>query len=160
MAAILLAAVALIAFLGSLASASNVDGWYASAAKVPWDPPNSLFGPVWSALYLMIALAGWLIWRNGYRENRPNAAGKPLRIYAMQLVFNALWTPVFFAGYPAIGEAAWWIALIIIVALIVSVIWLAGAAARWSRIAAWIMVPYLLWLLFATTLNIGIITLN
>ncbi len=160
MAAILLAAVALIAFLGSLASASNVDGWYASAAKVPWDPPNSLFGPVWSALYLMIALAGWLIWRNGYRENRPNAAGKQLRIYAMQLVFNALWTPVFFAGYPAIGEAAWWIALIIIVALIVSVIWLAGAAARWSRIAAWIMVPYLLWLLFATTLNIGIIALN
>lgn len=156
----MLAAVALIAWGGSQATAPNTDGWYASAQKVPWDPPNSVFGPVWSVLYLLIALAGWLIWRSGYRDGGPNAASGVLRIFVVQLALNAIWTPVFFAGYPLIGEAAWWLALATIVALMASVIWLGIAAAPWSRIASWIMILYLLWLIFATSLNVGIIALN
>ncbi|PRI10647.1 TspO/MBR family protein [Leucobacter massiliensis] len=152
--------VALIAVLGSLASASNVDGWYAEAEKVPWDPPNVVFGPVWTVLYALIALAGWLIWRAGFAAGRPNRARRALGIFVAQLVLNSLWTPVFFAGFPLFGEAAWWIALAIIVALAITVVWLAAAAAPWSKVAAGIMVPYLLWLLFATSLNIGIIALN
>lgn len=157
---VLLAVVALIAFLGSLATMPNTDGWYADAEKVPWDPPNVVFGPVWSVLYFLIAVAGWLIWRAGYREGKPNQARRVLAVFIAQLALNSLWTPVFFAGYPLIGEPAWWIALGIILALIASVIWLAVNAARWSKLAAWIMVPYLLWLLFATSLNVGIIVLN
>lgn len=155
-----LAAVALTAFLGSLASTQNVDGWYASAEKVPWDPPNSVFGPVWSALYFLIAIAGWLIWRAGYREGSVNAAKRPLAIWATQIILNGLWTPAFFAGYLIFGRPAWWIALAVILSLIAVVAWLAAAAAPWSRVASWIMVPYLLWLIFATSLNIGIIVLN
>lgn len=158
--ALLLVLVALIAVLGSLASTANVDGWYATANKVAWDPPNAVFGPVWSALYFLIALAGWLIWRAGYRAGEPNAARRVLTVFGVQLVLNGLWTPVFFAGYPLIGEVAWWLALAIIVALMVTVVWLGVAGARWSRIATAIMVVYLLWLLFATSLNVGIIVLN
>lgn len=156
----LLILVALIAFLGSLATTPNTDGWYAEATKVPWDPPNAVFGPVWSALYFLIALAGFLIWRAGYRSDRPNAARRTLWIYSVQLILNGIWTPIFFAGFPVIGAAAWWLALFVILALIVCVVWLAVSAAKRSRIAAWIMVPYLLWLAFASTLNAGIIVLN
>lgn len=156
----MLASVAVIAFLGSLASISNTDGWYAEVEKVTWDPPNAVFGPVWSILYFLIAVAGWLIWRRGYREGQPNAAKKTLTIFTAQLILNGLWTPTFFAGYPVIGEIAWWLALVIILALIVTVALLGVSALSWSRSAAWIMLPYLLWLLFAASLNVGIIALN
>lgn len=156
----LLAAVAVVAVMGSLATIPNTDGWYAEVEKVPWDPPNAVFGPVWSVLYLLIAVVGWLIWRAGFRPGWPNAARRPLLAYWVQLVLNALWTPVFFAGFPMIGAAAWWIALAVMLALIVSVVWLMLSAARWSRPAVWLLAPYLLWLLFASTLNIGVIALN
>lgn len=159
-AAIFLAAVAVVAVLGSLANAPNTDGWYAEVEKAPWSPPNWLFGPVWSLLYLLIALAGWLIWRRGHRPGRANVARGALTLFIVQLVLNALWSPVFFALYPVIGEPSWWIALVIIVALIISVVWVAIASAEWSRVASWIMVPYLAWLLFATSLNVAIIALN
>ncbi|WP_082305459.1 TspO/MBR family protein [Leucobacter japonicus] len=159
-AALFLIIVAAVAFGGSLASTDNVDGWYAGAEKVAWNPPNAVFGPTWTLLYALLALAGFLIWRSGFREGEPNAARNALALFVTQLALNAMWTPAFFAGYPAIGPAAWWIAAVIIVALIVVVIALAVSARRWSRIAAWIMLPYLAWLCFATSLNIGIIVLN
>lgn len=158
--AALLVVVALIAFLGSLTTAPNTDGWYAEVAKVPWDPPNAVFAPVWSALYALIAVAGFLIWRSGYRREEANAARRTLWIYAVQLLLNGVWTPVFFGGFPLVGEAAWWVALAVILALIGCVGLLAVSAAKWSRTAAWIMAPYLLWLAFATTLNAGVIVLN
>lgn len=156
----LIAVVAAIAFFGSLATIRHTDGWYAEVTKVPWSPPNSVFGPVWSVLYLLIAIAGLLIWRSGYQGANPNAARGVLGIYAIQLVLNGLWTPIFFAGYPLIGATAWWIALVVILALIGCVVWLAISAAKWSKTASWIMVVYLLWLTFAATLNAGIIFLN
>ncbi|MGO3734255.1 MAG: TspO/MBR family protein [Canibacter sp.] len=157
---VLLSAVTLIATLGSVATIPNTEGWYTTVEKVPWDPPNAVFGPVWSVLYFLIAVAGWLIWRAGFQESRRNAAKRVLTVYVIQLVLNGLWTPAFFAGYPLLGEPAWWIALAIILALIGSVIWLIVSAAQWSRISVWIMALYLLWLVFATSLNIGIIALN
>lgn len=157
---VLLAAVALIAFLGSMATLPNTDGWYATVAKVPWNPPNWVFGPAWSILYILIALAGWLIWRGGWRAEGTHAARPALTAYVIQLVLNALWTPVFFAGYPLVGESAWWIALAVILLLIVSVIWLIASARRTSQLAAWALVPYLVWLVFASSLNVGIIVLN
>ena len=76
------------------------------------------------------------------------------------MILNLLWTPVFFAGYPIVGAAAWWAALIVILVLIGTVVALIIATAKWSKLAAWLLVPYLAWLLFATSLNIGIIALN
>lgn len=157
---VFLCAVALIAFIGSLATVPNTDGWYATVTKAPWSPPNEVFAPVWSVLYVLIAAAGWLTWRSGYRASKPNAARPVLVIYAIQLVLNSLWTPAFFGAYPLIGPVAWWIALAIIVALIVTVVQFIVGARRWSKTASWIMVPYLLWLVFATSLNIGLIAVN
>lgn len=158
---LLLAVVAAIAFLGSLATAPNVDGWYAEATKVAWNPPNWLFAPAWTTLYVVIAIVGFLIWRAGYgRDPDGNAARGTLTGYGIQLGLNAAWTPVFFAGYPLIGEAAWWAALVVIIALIAVVIWLIASARKWSKVAAWLLIPYAGWLIYAASLNAGIIALN
>lgn len=157
---VLLVTVALIALLGSMATLPNTDGWYATVTKVPWNPPNWVFGPAWSVLYVLIAVAGWLLWRRGWRSGESNAARPALTAYAVQLVLNALWTPVFFAGYPLIGEVAWWLALAVILSLIIAVIRLIAVARHWSNVAAWLLVPYVLWLVFAASLNVGIIALN
>lgn len=174
-AALLLATVAVIAALGSLASSPSIDGWYATANKVAWSPPNWVFGPAWSILYLLIACAGYIIWRTGYAGHStapvhsiagsvevagPNLARKQLGLYAAQLALNAMWTPIFFAGYPLVGRPAWWVALAVIAALIVTVVWLISSTVRLSPVAAWMLTPYLLWLLFAASLNAGIIALN
>lgn len=160
-AALFLGVVIVIAAAGSLASASNTEGWYLDVQKVAWNPPNWVFGPAWSVLYVLIAVTGFLIWRAGYAgEGKENRAKSVLWAYAIQLGLNAIWTPIFFAGYPVAGRAAWWAALIVIMVLIAAVIWLAIEAAQFSKAAAWIQVPYLLWLMFATSLNVGIIVLN
>lgn len=161
-AGVFLAASAAVAFLGSLATIPNTDGgWYEEAAKVPWSPPNWLFGPAWSLLYVMIAVAGFLIWRAGATDTAAqNRARGVLTIFAAQMVLNLAWTPVFFAGYPIVGKPAWWAGIVIIIALIIAVITLIITASRHSKTAAWMLVPYAGWLLFAATLNAGIIALN
>ena len=157
-ACVLLAAVAGIALGGSLASTRNVEGWYADADKVPWNPPDAVFGPVWSVLYVLIALSGFLLWRVMVRGGR--RWDPALTVYVTQLALNAAWTPVFFAGYPLLGEGAWWIALGIMVALVASVIWYMALCVSRSKTAGWLLAPYLAWLLYAASLNAGIIALN
>lgn len=105
-----------VAALGSIATVANVDGWYADAAKVPWTPPDVVFGPVWTVLYAAMSIAAWRVWLE--RENAD--VRRPLALYVIQLVLNALWTPVFFGLYPLIGGAALWIAAAIIVALLLN----------------------------------------
>ncbi|GGF37571.1 tryptophan-rich sensory protein [Microbacterium sorbitolivorans] len=157
-AAVILIAVVAVAAGGSLATMGNVDGWYADAEKVPWNPPNALFGPVWSVLYLMIALSGFLLWRWAAKDGR--RWDPALTVYVVQLALNAAWTPIFFAGYPVIGEAAWWIALIVMLALIVSVVWYMGLCATRIKTSGWLLAPYLVWIIYASTLNAGVAALN
>ena len=145
-----------VAGLGSLATIQNVEGWYADAEKAPWSPPNWLFGPVWTLLYTAMAVAAWLIWR----RRDETEVRRPLTLYVVQLMLNAIWTPVFFGLYPFIGPLALWIALVIIVALDVLVLLTVLAFWRVSRAAAWLLAPYLAWLLFATTLNAAVAVLN
>ena len=145
-----------VAALGTLATLDNVDGWYADAEKAPWSPPNFLFGPVWTVLYLLMSVAAWLVWRERSRVNvRP-----ALTVYVIQLVLNCLWTPVFFGLYPFFGQPALWIALVIILALDVLV--LVTMLRFWPvrRLAAWLLVPYWAWVLFATTLNAAVAVLS
>jgi translocator protein len=145
-----------VAALGSLATIQNVDGWYADADKVFWSPPNALFGPVWTVLYGVMSVAAWLVWRR--RETTD--VRRPLSLYVAQLVLNAIWTPVFFGLYPAIGVTALWIGAVIILALDVAVLLTMLSFWRVRRLAALLLIPYWAWVLFATTLNIGTAVLN
>jgi translocator protein len=145
-----------VAALGSLTTIQNVDGWYSMADKAPWNPPNAIFGPVWTVLYLIIAVSGWLVWR----ERRRVDVRRALTLFVAQLVLNALWTPVFFGAYPIIGSAALWIALCIIVAMDVAVLLTMLRFWKVRKASAWLLVPYWAWILFATTLNAAVAILN
>ncbi len=159
--AALVIAIAVIAGGGVLANRGNVDGWYANAEKVAWNPPNWVFAPAWTTLYVMIVIVGYWIWRQGFRGvGLVNANRTQLRCYLVQLILNGLWSPVFFAGYPLIGKSAWWLGLGVIVALAIVVIRLILLTRSTSRLTSWLLVPYLAWLLYATSLNLGIIVLN
>ena len=145
-----------VAALGSLSTIQNVDGWYATAEKASWNPPNAIFGPVWTLLYALMSVAAWLVWRERKRVDvRP-----ALTLYVVQLVLNALWTPVFFGLFPAIGGPALWIALAIILALDVLVLLTMLRFWPVRKAAAWMLVPYWAWVLFATTLNWALAALN
>ncbi|MET0964843.1 MAG: TspO/MBR family protein [Nakamurella sp.] len=146
----LLAASFLVAFVGGLSSTSGVDGWYAAAAKPPWTPPNWLFGPVWTVLYTAMAVAAWLVWRRwGWQNAKP-----ALLLYAAQLALNAIWTPLFF------GAEMLWLGLAVIVALDVVLTQTMIAFFRKHRLAGALLVPYLLWVLYASSLNAGVAYLN
>ncbi|MGX5715009.1 TspO/MBR family protein [Arthrobacter sp. MAHUQ-56] len=138
----------LVAGLGGLASASNVNGWYATADKAPWSPPNTVFGPVWTVLYTAMAVAAWLVWRKRSGKTR-----RALSAYGIQLVLNLAWTPVFFALYPALGTPALWLGLAIIIALIAAVTVTVLYFGPISRTAGLLLLPYISWLVFAASLN-------
>jgi benzodiazapine receptor len=142
-----LAASLAVAVLGGLATANNVDGWYADAEKPAWTPPNSVFGPVWTVLYVVMAVAAWLVWREGGWARRRG----PLGLYAAQLALNLAWTPTFFAA-ERLG-----VAMAVIVAL--DVVLAATVVAFWRvrPLAGALLVPYLGWCLFATSLNAGFV---
>ena len=140
----------LVGILGSLSTIGNVTGWYAQAEKAPWTPGNEVFGPVWLALYTIMAVAAWLVWRERGNVFR----GTALILYVTQLVINAVWTPVFFGAYPLAGSAALWWGVVTILLLDAAVLATMFAFARVSRAAAWMLVPYWIWVLYATTLNV------
>ena len=138
-------------FLAALTGAWFRPGeWYERLKKPPWRPPNRLFAPVWTVLYLMIAVAGWLIWRKAGLAG----AGLPLAAYALQLILNAAWTPLFFGLHrPDLG-------LVDIVLVWVSII---ASIVLFYPIhvgAALLLVPYLAWATFATALNFAVWRLN
>ena len=133
--------------LAGLVTAPAVTEWYPTLVKPSWRPPNWLFAPVWTILYVMMAVAAWLVWKAG----NSRAA---LLLWAGQLLLNFAWSFLFFgARSPGLG-------LIDIVAL-----WLAIAATLFalslkSRLAAALMLPYLFWVSFALALNASIFLLN
>ncbi len=125
-------------------------GWYATLAKPAWNPPGWLFGPVWTALYLMMAVAAWMVWRRGgWRAQRG-----PLTLYLTQWALNALWTPLFFG----LHRPDWAFAEILILLLAI----LATLAAFWrvKPLAGALLIPYTVWTGFATLLNYTIWRMN
>ncbi len=140
------AAVTAAALIGGLGVAGTA-AEYQNLEQPSWAPPSWLFGPVWTVLYAMIAVAGWLVWRR-------TGWNRALTVYAVQLVLNALWTPIFF------GFGRYGLALVDIVAM-----WLLIGATIFlfrpiSRTAAWLLVPYWAWVTFATALNTAIWSAN
>jgi tryptophan-rich sensory protein len=151
---LLLAAFVFVCLGGGAASglATPPGEWYASLAKPAWTPPPWVFGPAWTALYLMMAVAGWRLWRR--RDARPREARVALVLFAVQLALNFLWTPVFF-GMQAPGPA-----LVVIFLLLLAIAATILAAWRACRTAAVLLVPYLAWVAFASALNAAIWRMN
>lgn len=134
----------------ALGSWAGPDAWYVQLQKPAWNPPPWVFGPVWTTLYVMMAVAAWTVWRRcGFAAQR-----LPLSLFLVQLVLNALWTPLFFGWHqPGIAFAD------------IVLLWLALAAtlAAFGKIhrgAALLLAPYLAWVSFAAFLNFTLWQLN
>jgi translocator protein len=145
----LLAFLALMAGAGFVGSRFPPGEWYAGLTKPAWNPPNWIFGPVWTALYIAIAVAGWRVW-NAEGPGRTPALG----FWCTQLILNALWSWLFF-GLHRPGAA-----LLEIVALLGIIVAFTVVAIPLSRAASLLFVPYLLWVSFATALNAALWHLN
>lgn len=141
---------AAISALGGWVTASSVGTWYLTLEKPSFNPPNWIFAPVWSALYLMIAIAGWRAWRGSSGPRRQLA----LTAYAVQLALNLSWSFVFF-GARLIGPA-----LAVIAVLLVAIIANAFIFWRIDRAAGALLLPYAAWVSFATVLNAALWRLN
>jgi len=133
---------------GLLIGANNVPGeWYQSLAKPSFNPPNWLFAPVWSLLYVLIGVVG----ARTFLSSRRSMA---MRLWYAQLVLNFAWSPLFFGLQDPTS------ALIVILGLVVAVVGFMAASWRQDRTAALLFVPYLAWVAFATALNGSIVALN
>ncbi|MEO1486459.1 MAG: TspO/MBR family protein [Bacteroidota bacterium] len=141
----------LIGFLSSFATQSSVNTWYTTLNKPSFNPPNSIFAPVWTVLYVLMGIAAGIVWSKGFHHIWVKTA---LYHFGFQLLFNALWSIVFF-GF----QSPEWAMLVILFLLA-----LIGLTFRWfkvvSKLAAYLLVPYFLWVAFAAVLNYRIWMLN
>jgi translocator protein len=140
----------LAAAVGSLFTAPRIDNWYAALAKPSWTPPDWVFGPAWSLLFLLMAVAAWQVWRTVERR----LAVMPLVFFGIQLLLNAAWSVLFF-GMKSPG-----LALLEIVLLWLAIVATLVAFRRRSALAGWLLAPYLAWVSFAVALNLAIWNLN
>ncbi|MBB5867349.1 tryptophan-rich sensory protein [Allocatelliglobosispora scoriae] len=140
------AAVTVTALIGTLAVTGTAEQ-YNTLQQPGWAPPSWIFGPVWTALYAMIAVSGWLVWRK-------SGIGPAIAVFAAQLVLNAIWTPLFFGG-DLFGLAfVDIVALWILIGVTIIMFW------RISKPATWLLVPYWMWVTFASALNFAVWQLN
>jgi tryptophan-rich sensory protein len=137
-----------VTFCAPLLGTSAMPGtWYATLVKPAWNPPAWVFGPAWTLLYTLMALAAWLVWKRvGW--------GRPLWLYFLQLLLNAAWTPIFFGAQ----QLGW--ALVEIVLLWIAILFTLRSFYRVSRTAGALFAPYLAWVTFATVLNFTLWRLN
>lgn len=147
----LIAVNALIAVFGSTVSREHINGWYAEVPPPIWVPENWVFGAVWSTLYVLISVAAWLVWRER-RRRRVTAA---LTAYVVHMVLNSLWSPVFFALYPAIGSLATWLALGIHMLLLLSLVVMMSEFWQVRRTSGVLVAPYALWVIYAASITVA-----
>jgi tryptophan-rich sensory protein len=137
--------------VGSLFTMSSIPTWYATLIRPPLNPPNWIFGPVWTILYLMMGVALYIVWKEGDKKLKIRLA---IYIFGFQLLANALWSIIFF-GAQNVG-----LALVDIIILWFAIVATIFRFYKISKTAAYLLVPYLLWVTFATYLNAGIFYLN
>ena len=140
--------------VGSLAgyfTASSVNGWYTTLVKPSFNPPNWLFAPVWTSLYIMMGIALFLVWNSGAAEDVKRTA---VTLFIVQLVLNFLWSFVFFyaqqPGWALVNIILMWIFIFL------TILWF----GKISSLSAWLLVPYICWVSFAIVLNFAIWKLN
>lgn len=144
-----LAACFAVAALGGLATASSVGTWYQALTKPSFNPPDWVFGPVWTALYVLIAISGWLVWRKAGFSDRA-----AFLVYGAQLLLNLLWSVLFFGMRQPV------FAMIDLIVLWIAIAGTMLMFARHDRAAALLLAPYILWVSFAGVLNAAIVVLN
>ncbi len=137
--------------IGSVFTTPSITGWYAGIVKPALNPPAWVFGPVWTTLFALMGIAAFLIWKKGLERRDIKIA---LGIFTGQLILNTLWSIIFF-GFHSPGGALveiffLWLAILITIITF----------ARISKPAAWLLVPYIVWVSFAAYLNFAIWTLN
>ena len=141
----------LVGFLGTPFTISAIPAWYVTLNKPFFAPPNWIFGPVWTLLYFLMGVAFYLIWKQGAQKKNVKAASL---FFLAQLALNFLWTPIFF------GLRAPLPGLMVILAMWVMILLTMKKFYPLSRLAFYLLVPYLLWVSFATLLNASIVLLN
>jgi len=140
----------LVEIIGGWLTGTSVLTWYPSLKKASFNPPSWVFGPVWTILYVMIAISGWSI----FCTRKSNKRKLALIIYGLQLILNLLWSFLFFfLRSPLLG-------LLDIGILLVSIAWAAILFWPLSRIAFWLLIPYFLWTAYASILNLSIVLQN
>ena len=141
----------LVGFAGSLVTFPSVESWYSTLQKPFFSPPNWLFAPVWTLLYILMGIAAYLVWRENLKKK---SVKKALFVFVFQLVLNFLWSFIFFglrSPLFALGEIIiLWMAIVVTIKAFQSV----------NKYASWLLVPYLLWVSFAAVLNGAIFILN
>jgi len=145
-----LALTLLVGRRGAAVTRPELEGWYRALAKPVWTPPDLAFPVVWTALYILMALAAWRVWREGYGAPRRWALG----LWGLQLGLNALWSQLFF-GLRDPGLALAELGLLLAVLLATIIVF--GRVSRW---ALWLLLPYLVWTGYALALNAAIWTMN
>lgn len=143
--------IAVVQIIGSTATFTSVQSWYPTINKVSWNPPAWVFGPVWTALYIMIAVSGWRAWVGIGKYQIRNSA---MHWYFFQLFINLMWSLLFFGLQNPTA------ALLDIFILLASIVITIKKFLRIDKLAAMLLIPYLLWVCYASTLNVGIVYLN
>lgn len=141
----------LVGYVGAIVTLSQISTWYSALAKPWWSPPNWLFGPVWTTLYLLMGVALFLVWREGFHRRDVRFA---ILIFGVQLAINLLWSVVFFSFHALFGSI-----------IIIMLLWLAVLAniiaffiiSKWAGI---LLVPYIVWVSIASYLNYSVYLLN
>lgn len=140
----------IVEIVGSLWTNETVSTWYPTLIKPSWTPPDWIFGPVWSFLYIMIAVSGWLLYQSEYSHKRTVA----LILYGAQLALNFIWSFLFFSlRSPSLGLID-----ILLLCILISLTIIKAWPVR--PLASLLLIPYLVWVMYATSLNAGIWLLN
>lgn len=141
----------LAGIIGSIFTTPSIDGWYAGIVKPTINPPAWIFGPVWTTLFVLMGISAFLIWKTGLNRKDVKIA---LSIFIVQLILNTLWSIIFFGLHSPGG------ALIEIIFLWLAILGTIVSFAKISKPAAWLLLPYILWVSFAMYLNYAIWVLN
>lgn len=141
----------LAAFVGSAFTLGKIDGWYAGLIKPSFNPPNWVFSPAWTILYILMAVSLYLVWRHGTEKKNVYLA---IKAFLIQLVFNVLWSIAFFGTESIIGG------LVIIFALWLTIAYTIIRFAKVDKLASYLFYPYLAWVSFAAVLNYSVWVLN
>jgi len=137
--------------LGTIFTISAIPTWYAGLIKPFFSPPNWLFGPVWTILYILMGVSFFLIWQKGFKDKKAVTA---LKLFAVQLLLNAIWSPIFF------GAKNLFLAFIVIVFMWVFIVKTIFAFKKIDKVASYLLYPYIAWVSFATILNFSVWFLN
>jgi tryptophan-rich sensory protein len=141
----------MVGIVGSLFTMPQIKSWYATLSKPAFTPPNWVFAPVWTTLYLLMGVALYLIIKN--RKSFQDIK-TPLTLFIIQLIFNAIWSPVFFGLESIIGGLFIIVILLFLIGLTIYHFY------KVSKLAAFLLLPYILWVSYATALNFALFSLN